>query len=173
MNLGQEVDTFNFVTSFYKTEYFIQDETDVHEFEEIELPQPQQQQSQQKSPSELQQQQQDRQPKQAPGFLNSGQTFGFGAKAPNGPTKFGGSFSDISGNINPFGAAPQFPGLQNRNPFGRGQFPNNQVRNPFGGGVANNNNIFNNNNNIFNPNTNSPKSFGAAFNSPGGLGLSG
>ena len=154
---------FNFPLQIL-TKYFIQEEADLHEFEEIELQQPQQQ-------SESQQQQQDRRPKQTPGFLNSGQAFGFGAQAQNGPAKFGGSFSDLSSNINPF----QLPGLQN--PFQRGQFPNTQVRNPFGG-VANNNNIFNNKN-IFNPNNfQNPKAprqgaLGAAFNSPGNLGLSG
>ena len=162
---------FNFPLEII-TKYFIQEETDLHEFEEIELQQPQQQQSQKQS--ESQQQQQNRKPKQTPGFLNSGQAFGFGAQAQNGPAKFGGSFSDLSSNINPF----QLPGLQNS--FQRGQFPNTQVRNPFGG-VANNNNIFNNNNNnIFNPNNfQNPKAtrqgaaLGAAFNPPGGLGLSG
>ena len=142
--------------------FFFQEEADLSEFEEIELPKPQQQ-SQQQSQGDLSQQQQERrQPKQAPGFTNSGQAFGF--QAPAGPAKFGASFSDISGNINPLSGAPQFPGLQNRNPFGGGQFSNNQVRNPFSAGALNNN--------IFRPN-NSPTStrqgsLGAAFNSPGG-----
>ena len=130
------------------------------------MPQPQQQSQQQQSQIDSLQPQRDRQPKQTPGFKNSGQAFGF--QAQNGPAKFGSSFSDISSNINPFGGAQQFPGLQNQNPFERGQFPN---RNPFGG-LTNNNNIFNNKN-IFNP-SNSPSStrqgaLGAAFNSPGGL----
>ena len=133
------------------------------------MPQPQQQSQQQQSQIDSLQRQRDRQPKQTPGFKNSGQAFGF--QAQNGPAKFGSSFSDISSNINPFGGAQQFPGLQNQNPFERGQFPNNQVRNPFSG-LTNNNNIFNNKN-IFNP-SNSPSStrqgaLGAAFNSPGGL----
>ena len=152
---------------FAFTEYFVEEET-LSEFEEIELPQPQQQ-SQQQSQIDSLQPQKDRQPKQAPGFKNSGQVFGI--QAQNSPAKFGSSFSDISSNINPFGGAQRFPGLQNQNPFKRGQFPNNQMRSPFDG-VTNNNNIFNNKN-IFNPN-NSPSAtrqgaLGAAFSSPGGL----